>query len=228
MARRFQQLGGDMSPTWLRLWSCVLVLVFPASLMASDNVGLLSTSGQVLVDGSPSASGRVIFSGDEIRTGDSARAMLTTHGLSIAMGPNSVLRVTPARLEIADGGAVVVTAKDAVLRINGTRVALKSAGKFLAKADNADLKIVALKGTLEVGEGQQQTTVPATTGVNVGKQGSDKDQTQAGPNPGSTLPKTTSWLSNADIGILVVVAAAVTAGVALGIVNSKNASPSAP
>ncbi|MGH9524314.1 MAG: hypothetical protein ACRD3E_17455 [Terriglobales bacterium] len=213
-----------MSPKWLRLWSCVLVLVFPLSLIASDTVGLLSTSGQVLVDGSPAASGRAIFSGDDIRTGDSARAMLTTRAMSIAVGPKSSLRVAPDGLEIADG-AVVVTAKDAVLRINGTRVATKSTGKFLATTNNSDLKIVALMGTLEVGEGQQQTTVPATTGVNVGKQGKDKDQ--AGQN-GNPVPKTTSWLTNADIGILVVVAAAVVAGVTLGIVNSKNASPSVP
>ena len=214
-----------MSAKWLRVWAYVLVLVFPASLIASDTVGLLSTTGEVLVDGSPSASGSAIFSGDEIRTGQSARAMLTTRAMSVAVAPNSDLRVAPASLEIASG-AVVVSARDAVLRINGTRVATKSAGKFLVKSDNADLKIVALAGTLEVGEGQQQTTVPATTGVNVGKKG--KDQTSDDQNTGNTMPKKTSWLSNSDLGILIVVGAAVAAGVTLGIVNSRNASPSVP
>lgn len=215
-----------MSAKWLRLWSCVLVLAFPVSLMASDAVGLLTSSGTVLVDGSPSVSGTAIFSGEQIRTGNSARAILSTRAMSFALAPNSSVRVAPASLEIASG-AVVVTGSDAVLRVNGTRIATETNGKFIVQRDQDNLKIVALTGALVVGEGQQQTTVPATTGVNIGKSKKGGENPQDAGNP---VPKTNNWLSNPDIGILVVVAAAVAAGVSLGIVNSRNssASPSVP
>lgn len=219
-----------MSPRWLRVWSCVLLVVFPASMMASDAVGMLASRGSVLVDGTPSASTTAIFSGDQIRTGNSSRATLTARSMSISLAPNSTLRVGTGSLEIG-AGTLVVTASNASLRINGTRVATESgrSGKFLVQRDNANLKIVALAGNILVGEGQQQTTVPATQGVNVGQDKNGQDTTQNPDNKaGSTIPKSTTWLTNADLGILIAVAAAITAGVTLGIVNAHNASPSVP
>jgi hypothetical protein len=219
-----------MSLRWLRLWSCVLLVAFPASLMASDSVGLLASTGTVLVDGYPSTASTAIFAGDEIQTGNSARATLTTRAMSLSLAPNSTLRIASGSFEIGVG-TLVVTASDSSLRVNGTRIATESgkSGKFLVQRDHANLKIVALAGNVLVGEGQQQTTVPATKGVNIGADKNDQDTTQnSGTNAGNTLPKTTHWLSNADIGILIAVAAAVTAGVTLGIVNSRNASPSVP
>jgi hypothetical protein len=37
-----------------------------------------------------------------------------------------------------------------------------------------------------------------------------------------------SWMNNEEVGILIVVAAAIVAGVTLGIVNSQNATPVSP
>lgn len=219
-----------MSPRWLRLWSCVLLVIFPASMMASDAVGMLAGKGIVLVDGYPSTAGTAIFSGDEIRTGDASHATLTTRSMSVSLAPNSSLRVGTGSLEIGVG-TLVVTATNAALRVNGTRIATESGkfGKFLVQRDDSNLKIVALSGNVLVGEGQQQTTVPATKGVNVGPDKNGQDMTQnGGTGASSTIPKSTTWLSNSDLGILIVVAAAVTAGVTLGIVNSRNASPSVP
>ena len=221
-----------MSQKLLRMCSLLLLFAFPASVMASDAVGILSGTGDVSVQGEPAASSAAVFAGDMIQTGDSGHAALHDgHGLSISIGPDSKVQVHPGALDLSSG-AIVVTGSNAALRVNGVRIVSQSTvGKFLVQDEGNGLNVVALAGNLVVGEGQDQTTVPATKGVNVGK-GNGKDQTndQTTNQTGSTAGRA-RWLSNPDIGILVVVAAAVTAGVALGIVNAENRkspSPSVP
>ena len=212
-----------MSPTWVKTCCCVLLLVFSASMIASDAVGTLLTVGAVTIDGRPSPSKSGVFAGENIRTGDSARAVVTTRGMMISLAPNSSLRIDTGKLELASG-MVVVSGGNVAVSMNGTRIATsgESSSKFLVKRVDDDLKVVALKGDITIGDGPQQTTVPATKGVSI--------PSQAGTKAGSTAARM-SWMSNGDLGILVVVAAGIVAGVTVGIVNSQNgksASPSTP
>lgn len=209
-----------MSPSWVKICCCVLLFVFPASMIASDAIGSLLTVGAVTIDGRPSPSKSAVFAGENIRTGDSARAVVTTHGMMISLAPNSSLRIDTGKLGL-DSGAIVVSGGNVAVRVNGTRIATsgESSSEFLVKRVDDDLKVVALKGDLTIGDGPQPTTVPATKGVDI--------PPQAGTNGGSTAARM-SWMSNSELGILIVVAAAVVAGVTLGIVNSQNAKSSSP
>jgi hypothetical protein len=189
-------------------------------MIASDAVGILQTAGAVTIDGRPALPQSTVFPGDNIRTGDSARAVVTTRGMMISLAPNSSLRIDTGKLGL-DSGAVVVSGGNVAVSVNGTRIATsgESSSKFLVQRVNDDLKVVALKGDLTIGDGPQPTTVPATKGVDI--------PPQAGTSGGSTAARM-SWMSNSDLGILIVVAAGIVAGVTLGVVNSQNGKSSSP
>jgi hypothetical protein len=95
-------------------------------------------------------------------------------------------------------------------------------GKFLARMSDGELRVLALEGKVLVSDGTQEKPVPATRGVGVPKDSGGKT---------AGTPEGMHWLTNPEIGMLIVVAAAITAGVTVGIVNAHNAkstSPSAP
>jgi hypothetical protein len=85
---------------------------------------------------------------------------------------------------------------------------------------NDELQLLALEGKVDLSDGQQTETVPAVTGVKVKL---PKDSNGSSSNVGKK-----SWLTNDEIGILIVVAGAVAAGVAVGIINSQSSSPVTP
>ena len=92
--------------------------------------------------------------------------------------------------------------------------------KFLAKRVNDELQLLALEGKVDLSDGQQSEPVPAVSGVKL-KVPKDSKGSNGSPSKGGGK----SWLRNDEIGILIVVAAAVAAGVAVGIINSENATP---
>ena len=106
----------------------------------------------------------------------------------------------------------MVSSTSSVVQVDNVTITANSAtpSKFLARKINGELQVLALEGTVSVSNGQDTTSVPATKGVKFPRVGRP------------------SWLSNDDIGILIVVAAAIAAGVTLGIVNSQNAKPVSP
>jgi hypothetical protein len=219
--------GVSLRTTWVKFCCCVLLVVFPLSMAASDAVGILESSGAVTIDGRPSTSRSPVFEGETIRTGDSERAIVTARGMVIALAQNSEVTLDEVNLRLRSGTIVIGGAKAAV-KVNGVRIAASAPdGKFLVNRVDDDLKVVALKGDLLVGEGQDQTPVPATKGLHVPKDKNSSNGKNSGNNPART-----DWLSNPDIGVLIVVGAAIAAGVTLGIVNSvnsqKSSSPPSP
>jgi hypothetical protein len=197
----------------------MLLIVFPMSMIASDAVAVLEGAGDVTIDGRPSTAKTAVFAGETVRTGGSARAVVSMRGSMIALAPDSILKVDSTKLDLASG-AIVVGGENRAFSVNGIRIATGSAAgsKFLVKRVADHLQVVALAGDLMVGEGQDQAPVPATKGVDIskGKKGSDTVTHR-------------KWLSNPDIGILIVVGAAIAAGVTVGIINSqKSSSPANP
>ena len=195
----------------------MLLFVFPLSVVASDAVGVLDSAGDVTINGRPSTSKSAVFPGETIHTSASARAVVTMRGTMISLASDSTLTVDTAKVNLGTG-TIVVGGEYKAITVNGIRIAAGSApgSRFLVKSVNDHLKIVALAGDLVVGEGQDQTPVPATKGIDVSK----------GKNGDPTMRH--AWLSDPDIGILIVVGAAIAAGVTVGIINSQNSKSTSP
>lgn len=120
-----------------------------------------------------------------------------------------------------DSGTILVSSRQGfITRIDKATITVRAGetGKFLARRVDGELQVLTLEGTVYVSNGQEQTPVPATKGVKL-----PKDTGQSGG--AGTKP---SWITNPDIGILVVVAAAIAAGVTVGIINSQNSKAASP
>ena len=199
-----------MRKTLLSVCSWLMVLVLPFQAVAASTVGTLSTIGTVLVDSQPVGATSAVFAGDLIETRAKSKAIVADHGKTLTVAENSAIRLGADALEIRSG-AVLVSSTASSLRIDNITVTSNAPSKFLARKVNGSLQLLTLEGSVLVSNGQESTQVPATKGVSIGS-------------PGKRL----SWLLNDDIGILIVVVAAVTAGVTLGIVNAQNAKPVTP
>ena len=206
----------------IRAFARLMVVLLPASVMATDSVGLMTVTGSVLLDRQAAAAGSsAIFDGDRIDTNAGGKAVITRPGASIAMHEKSSIVFDRQRINL-DAGTIVVSARHGIVtKVDNTTITIRPGemGRFLARKIDGEVQVLTLEGQVYVGDGLQQAPVPATKGVGVsGKSASG----QAGK---------LTWLSNPDIGILIVVAAAVVAGVTLGVVNAENnkaASPSVP
>jgi hypothetical protein len=188
-----------------------MVVILPLDAVAANAVGMLTSIGTVLVDSQPASATSAVFAGDVIQTKTKSKAIVASQGKTVSLDENSSVRLGANALEL-QSGAVVVSSTGGVLRVDNVTITADSAtpSKFLARKINGGLQVLALEGTVSVSNGQDTTSVPATKGVKFPRVGRP------------------SWLSNDDIGILIVVAAAIAAGVTLGIVNSQNAKPVSP
>ena len=189
-----------------------MAAILPLNATVADAVGMLTSVGTVTVDSRVVATGGAVVPGDVIETRSGSKAIVSSQGQTISVGENSAVKLGSKEIQL-QSGAVVVSSTNGVLRVDNITVISASAApaKFLARKVNGTVQVLALEGTVSVNDGQQTTQVPATKGVSVGGIG-----------------KNMSWLLNDDIGILIVVASAIVAGVTLGVVNALNAKPATP
>jgi ferric-dicitrate binding protein FerR (iron transport regulator) len=191
------------------VWAMIPLL--PASAMAADGVGVMTATGSVLVDRLPVSAGtNAIFTGDTIDTATGSRAVITRRGSSITVGENSSVRFGAQTIDVVAGTIVVASSQGMVTKIDNATITTRAGepARFLARKNDGEVQVLALEGRVYVDDGQQQTPVPPTRGVKLPKIG-----------------KGGGWINDPDIGTLIVVAAAITAGVTLGIVNAENAKP---
>ncbi len=212
-----------MSKKLLALLCCVLVVLAPLQLTAADAVGILTNSGPVLVDSRQAGFGSAVFAGETVETKAKARAVITGKGRTVSLGENSTVKLDSKILELESGSIVVASSSTVSTAVAGAQIITDPAmpSKFLAKKVGNDLKVVALEGRVFVNDGVQTTPVPATRGLHV-----DLGSKSSNKYPGA---RSAGWLSNDDIGILIVVAAGIAAGVTLGVVNAlNNSQPATP
>ena len=213
-----------MSAKRMKITSLLLVFLLPATTMATNVVGMIHVSGvDATIDGRPCRTVDMGFDGERLATGANSKATVTSRGTVVSVASNTSVKLGAKTLELIDGSVVVSSDAGTSTKIENLTVSTLPGvhAKFLAKRVNDELQLLALEGKVDLSDGQQSTPVPAVSGV---KLKVPKDS--SGSSASSVAKK--SWLTNDEIGILIVVAGGVAAGVALGIINSQNSSPVTP
>lgn len=209
-----------MSPIWMKVTSFLLLFLMPATTMGTNSVGMIHVSGvDATIDGRPCRAVDMGFEGERLATGANSKATVTSRGTTVSVASNTSVKLGAKTLELLDGSVVVSSDTGTSTKIENLTVSTLPGvhAKYLAKRVNDELQLLALEGKVDLSDGQESTPVPAITGVRVKV-----------PKDPSTKGSKRRWLTNDEIGILVVVAGAVAAGVALGIINSQNSSPVTP
>jgi hypothetical protein len=163
--------------------SCVLLLLFPASMFAVDsNAAMLYTRGTAYVNGNHVPGSSAIFSGDLLQTPANALANINEPGSSITVFSDSLVRFDPASVNIEHGAVTVSTSKGVATTAGDVKItpASNSWTEFKVTDVDGTVRIAANKGDLTIFDGNTTTTLPQ------GQQTTrDENAQQPDENPGS-------------------------------------------
>ena len=207
----------------IQLVSWLLILALAPAAFANEAMGILTASGNVLVDNQPYRAGTSVFAGDRIETLDKAGAAVTQQGTIISLMPLS--SVTLGKILQFHAGSMVVTSSTGVITKVADVAIVTTPGaiaKFVASRTRDELDVTVLQGSVYVADGQKETPVPPGQGVKI----------LLDPNPANPQShdkrRGVGWLRNDDVGAIIVFSSAVAAGVALGLYNAQNALAATP
>jgi hypothetical protein len=203
----------------MKVTSFFLLFLMPATIVATNSVAMIHVSGvDATIDGRPCRAVDMGFEGERLATGANSKATVTSRGTTVSVSSNTSVKLGAKALELIDGSVVVSSDVGTSTKIENITISTPAGAhaKFLAKRTNDELQLLALEGKVDLSDGQQSEPVPAVSGVKL------KVPKDSKGNDSSTTVKKKSWLTNDEIGILIVVAGGVAAGVALGIINSQS------
>jgi hypothetical protein len=146
-----------------RVVSCLLLILFPASLFATDSeTAMLYTSGVAWVNGSgvPRATS-AIFSGDLLQTRSDTVANINSAGSSITVHRDSLVQFEGSSLKIEHGGLTVSTSRGIAATAGDVKVAPASGAwtEFNMTDVDGTVRIAARKGDLLVSDGKETLTL---------------------------------------------------------------------
>jgi hypothetical protein len=151
--------------TLYRVLACVMVLVFPASMMMADTAtAMLTSSGAVEVNGSRVQQSTSLFSGDKIRTPSDSAAVITARGLSILVPANSVLVMADKQVDVACGAAQIQASNGMSARVGSVLLApSEGKAKFDIVQENGGFRVLAREGVLSVSNSTVSALNPGQT-----------------------------------------------------------------
>jgi len=143
--------------------SCVLVLLFPGSILAADSsVAMLYTNGAAWVNGAHvPRSSSAIFSGDMLQTRSDSVANINEAGSSITVLSDSLVQFEGASVDIQHGGVTVSTSKGIAATAGDVKVAPTSTAwtEFNVVDTDGTVRIAARKGDLTIDDGSHVVTL---------------------------------------------------------------------
>lgn len=152
-----------------KMVSCVLLLAFPVSLVASDSeAAMIYTHGAAWINGTHVPASSAIFIGDLLQTRSDSGANINAAGSSINVLGDSLVQFEGSSLKVQHGGVDVATSKGVATVAGDVRVAPASNswtefnvtdvdGTVRIAARKGDLTVTDDSGTVTLAQGQQTT-----------------------------------------------------------------------
>lgn len=169
--------------------SCVLLIIFPASVLAAPFGGNLRSTGNVTVDGKPVPPSSTVFAGDHIQTGADGTATLTTDGSTILIASGSSVMLGDNVIDLSCGTAMMTTTKGMVVRVNGVTVTPSApTAKFEVAQGGHALSIAVHEGAVNIQDGHGATTLKAGQNVSLDRGTGGCGPISNAPPPGKNWP----------------------------------------
>ncbi len=216
-----------------RMVSCVLMLLFPAAMMAADsNAAMLYTNGPAWVNGThvPRASS-AIFTGDLLQTRSDSVANINQPGSTITVLSDSLVQFEGALVRIEHGGVAVSTSRGVATMAGDVKVTPASFSWTEFDVVDVDglVKIAARKGDLTVTDGKEVFTLAQGQQTTRDESSSDSDKDRKKNRKGSgASPAAGGGILSSPVAIGVGAAAIVGLTTWVLVKNDNPASPSKP
>jgi hypothetical protein len=151
-----------MRPSYLKILSCMMVVIFPAALLAADPPSaMLYSHGTALINGNSIERSSALFSGDLVQTNSDSVANINATGSSVLVLSDSLVQYQGSTLNLEHGGVTVSTSKLLATRVGGVTVSPASSGwtEFAVRDVDGKVQIAAHKGDLTIHDDKGTTTL---------------------------------------------------------------------
>jgi hypothetical protein len=155
-------MSATMRPLYLKILSCMMVIILPAALMAADLPGaMLYSHGTALLNGNSIARSSAIFSGDLVQTNGDSVANINATGSSVLVMNDSLVQYEGSALKLEHGGITVSTSKLLAAHAGDVKVtpAASSWTEFDVRDVDGRVQIVARKGNLTISDDTGTSTL---------------------------------------------------------------------
>ena len=158
-----------MRVLYLKILSCMLLVIFPAALFAGDQpAAMLYSHGTALLNGNSIASSSAIFSGDLVETSSDSAANINASGSIVLVRNDSLVQYQGNAVKLEHGGVTISTSKALATRAGDVTVSPAASvwtdfevrdvdGTVQIAARKGDLTISDDTGTTSLAQGQQTT-----------------------------------------------------------------------
>jgi hypothetical protein len=156
---------GALSSFLRKILSIFLGVVVALPAVAADTdttpTAMANIYGTVWINGSVAPSHSPLFPGDQLQTGESSSVRISSSGSSLTVQPDSAAQFESGALVVETGTASIGTAVRMSARAGGIQVVPVSSAwtAYQLTNTNGSVEIVALKGDLQLTDGQQTDTL---------------------------------------------------------------------
>jgi hypothetical protein len=147
---------------YLKIVSCMMVVIFPAALFAADQpAAMLYSHGTALLNGDSIARSSAIFSGDLIQTSADSAANINASGSIVLVLNESLVKYQGNAVELEHGGVTISTSKAMATRAGDVTVSPAASvwTEFEVRDVDGTVRIAARKGDLTISDDTGTTTL---------------------------------------------------------------------
>ena len=151
-----------MRVLYLKILSCMLLVIFPAALFAVDQpAAMLYSHGTALLNGNSIASSSAIFSGDLVETSADSAANINASGSIVLVLNGSLVKYQGNAVELEHGGVTISTSKLLATRAGDVTVSPAASvwTEFEVRDVDGTVQIAARKGDLTISDDTGTTTL---------------------------------------------------------------------
>jgi hypothetical protein len=147
---------------YLKILSCMMVVIFPAALFAADQpAAMLYSHGTALLNGDSIARSSAIFSGDLVQTSADSAANINAAGSIVLVFNDSLVRYQGNAVSLEHGRVTVSTSKSMATRAGDVTVSPAASvwTEFEVRDVDGTVQIAARKGDLTISDDAGTTTL---------------------------------------------------------------------
>ena len=151
-----------ISALYLKILSCMMVVIFPAALFAADQpAAMLYTHGTALLNGDSVIRSSAIFSGDLVQTSANSAANINASGSIVLVLNDSLVKYQGNAVELEHGGVTISTSKLLTTRAGDVTVSPATSvwTEFQVRDVDGTVQIAARKGDLTISDDTGTTTL---------------------------------------------------------------------
>ena len=147
---------------YLKILSCMMVVICPAALLAADQpAAMLYSHGTALLNGNSIARSSAIFSGDLVQTNADSVANINATGSAVLVLNDSLVQFEGSTVKLEHGGVTISTSKLLATRAGDVTVSPAASvwTDFEVRDVDGTVQIAARKGDLTISDDTGTTTL---------------------------------------------------------------------